>query len=157
MGGQNMLTTNGPFWKHRRQGINPAFASKQMKRMQKVAYDKVQEWIISYTNQSTTVATEVDIAQVMLHYGLDIVTETAFEYTMTESQRSAFLDNNCLQLEEFFTKSYANQLRMGMMWCLPDRKKAWEESIANLEICRTILHDYNSKPKKEKKEPPEPS
>lgn len=149
MGGPNMLTTNGRFWKHRRQGVNPAFASKNIQRMQRVAHDKVEEWI-SNTIQAEQQTVTLDIAQFMLHLMLSIVSETAFEYCMSENQRTTFLRNNYLQIEEFFTKSLTNPLRMGLMWCLPERQKAWKASTDNLDICRTIVHAYKSKPESER-------
>ena len=137
-----MFSTNGKYWHSRRKGMAPAFSSKHIKRMNKVAADKVDEWI--QTRLMTFVHNDeaFDVGKEMIDITLSAISETAFEYYMSDKEKEYFLQELELCLKEFVFKTSVNPLRKPFGLLIPERRRAHLAAQRLQAICFKIMNAY---------------
>jgi cytochrome P450 len=74
----SILTQNGSPWHSRRKGMAPAFSSKHVRRMNKVASDKVHEWIEARLDTFIKNDEAFNVSKEMIGITLSTISEAAF-------------------------------------------------------------------------------
>ena len=133
-----MLTMSmGHSWHAKRKVASPAFSSRHVKRMTKVALDKTEDWIQDTLMEHANNNLAFDVGTEMIGIVLSALIETAYEYDMTKEEMEAFGNDLNLALPEFTRKSAANPLRRFMGWLIPERRQA---SVAVQKIRAKVRH-----------------
>ena len=122
---KSLFTTEGKCWHSRRKGLAPAFSSKHVKRMNEVAVEKAEDWIKDKLVPMFEKGEAFDVGKEMIGITLDAIAETAFEYTISEEEKTLFLHELELCLKEFAELSFANPFRCLYGLLLPDRRRAF--------------------------------
>jgi len=122
---KSLFTTEGKCWHSRRKGVASAFSSKHVKRMNAVAVEKAEDWIKNKLVPMFEKGEAFDVGKEMIGITLDAIAETAFEYTLSEDEKSMFLHELELCLREFAEKSFANPFRGLVGLLLPERRRAF--------------------------------
>ena len=147
--GPNIASTAGipgDSWHHRRKGINPAFAPKQVKRMNQIALEKAEAWIqttllpIVRTNGGFDVGTE------MILLTITVICEAALDYNVSEKESREILQAIKVGVEEFTFKSIFNPFRQFATWLLQDRRHAFHEVEKLKEFAIKIMKLYRANP-----------
>jgi len=135
-GKSSMATSNGKFWHDRRKGMAPAFSSRHVKRMNAVALEKVEEWIEKKLLPMVEKGQAFDVGKEMIGISMDGITETAFEYTMSDEEKISYLQELDLCLKEFLEKSAVNPLRQPFGLLIADRRRAFVagQNITSLSL-----------------------
>ena len=111
-GGENILSSDGAFWKHSRKNISPAFASHQIKQMNEVIKIKKENYVREKLNRYAASGESFDVGAEMIDLTLSVICEAAFEYTMSSEEKNAFLT------EYLKTKHEIRRLRSFSIWKL---------------------------------------
>ena len=141
-----MLTMSmGHSWHAKRKAVSPAFSSRHVKRMTKVALDKTEDWIqdtlMEYANNNVA----FDVGAEMIGIVLSALVETAYEYEMTKEELKAFGNDFNLALPEFTRKSASNPLRSFMGRLIPARRQAGV-AVQNIRAkVRHMMETYRNK------------
>lgn len=161
-GNAGMFTLNGAEWYNKRKAAAHAFASKYVKRMTNMAIAKTEDWIASASsnvkeatsNDNSKVMTEedddgvlfeFDVSKIMLDIVLSAISETAFEYEMSSSEKQVFGHELELALIEFAVKAPVQPLRVLFGKFVGERRRA---VVATKNIRMLIFHimnEYNAK------------
>jgi cytochrome P450 len=123
-GTKSLFTTEGMCWHSRRKGLAPAFSSKHVKRMNEVAVEKAEAWIKNKLVPMVEKGEAFDVGKEMIGITLDAIAETAFEYTISEDEKTMFLHELELCLRESLI-NFANPFRRLYGLLLPDRRRAF--------------------------------
>jgi cytochrome P450 len=138
-GGDDILTSEGSYWKHSRKFIAPAFASKHIKRMNGVSTQRTES-LIKKLDMIVEKGESLDICDEFLHLTLSIIGEAAFEYELSLEDRNMFLS----ELHIVFTE--ARKGRMPLRWkfgaFIPDVRRAREGGKTLLAFGLKILESY---------------
>lgn len=143
-GGRTMFTMNGHGWHAKRKAAAPAFSSKNVKRMNSVALEKTEAWIEDTLMQHSNEGTSFDITQEMLSVVLSALTETAYDYNMSEQEVDMFGDELHLALIEFMRKSLSNPFRRMTGQLLPERRRAYLAVQKLRGMVRHIMDTYRN-------------
>jgi cytochrome P450 len=141
-GFQSVFTTNGNFWHSRRKGMAPAFSSRNVKRMNAVAAEKVDDWIQNAVPQFIERGEPFDVAKEMINITLSAISETAFQYKMSKEEKDSFVLDLHKLCVEFTAKSTLNPLRKPLGLLIPQRREAFRASKRNHAISLRILNSY---------------
>jgi cytochrome P450 len=141
MGTKSILTSNGEFWHSRRKGMAPAFSSKHIKRMNKVSSEKADEWIQTRLSKFVDNDQAFDVGKEMISITLSAITETAFEYHMSDEEKQSFVHELGLSLKEFSSKSL-NPLRKPFGLLIPERRRAHLAAKRLQAIALKIINAY---------------
>jgi cytochrome P450 len=106
-----MFTRNGEFWHARHKGVAPAFSSKHVKLMSRVASEKVEEWIETKLNSIIENDESFDVGKEMIDITLSTISEAGLEYDMSDEEKNMFLTELELGLKEFGFKTSLNPMR----------------------------------------------
>eukprot|EP01083_Nonionella_stella_P126830 384137_1 len=79
-GGDDIFTSEGPFWMHSRKGMAPAFTSAHIRRMNEVVVERVKHFIDERLDTFASTGQSFDIGPEMLNLTLSIICKAAFEY-----------------------------------------------------------------------------
>jgi cytochrome P450 len=120
-----MFTRNGEFWHARRKGVAPAFSSKHVKRMNRVASEKVEEWIETKLNSSIENDESFDVGKEMIDITLSTISEAGLEYDMSDEEKKMFLTELELGLKEFGFKTSLNPMRKYFGLFFKERRRAY--------------------------------
>lgn len=143
-GGKSMFTTNGDFWHQRRKNLSPAFSSKHIKRMNNVAIKMAEVWIKDRLEPMIDKGQSFDVAKEMTKITLNAISETAFEYIMTEEEKSMFLSDLELTLKEFLFKTSTNPLRSIFGLLIPERRRAFVAAESLVCLAKKIMSSYKN-------------
>lgn len=142
VGGPTLNTTNGALWHSKRKATAPAFSSKHVKRMIKVAVDKTEVWMKDLLLKEDAV---FDVSKEILDIVLSALIETALEYEMTKQERDFFCSEMNLALIEYDQKTAANPLRSLFGFFLPERRRA-NAAVKNMrDVVLRIMNEYRKK------------
>eukprot|EP00578_Thalassiosira_sp_NH16_P011618 CAMPEP_0181122776 /NCGR_PEP_ID=MMETSP1071-20121207/25506_1 /TAXON_ID=35127 /ORGANISM="Thalassiosira sp., Strain NH16" /LENGTH=475 /DNA_ID=CAMNT_0023207793 /DNA_START=27 /DNA_END=1454 /DNA_ORIENTATION=+ len=137
-----MFTMNGSGHHEKRKAVAPAFSSNHIKRMNKVALDKTEEWI---KNTLTNTTGSFDVSKEMIGIVVSALSETAFEYDMTDEEKQIFGDDLKLTLREFTRKGPVIPLRRQFGFLVPERRRAVAAAQNLNDLARKILNAYRNK------------
>lgn len=139
-----MFTSNGEAWHSRRKGLSPAFSSKHIRRMNEVAAQKVDDWINTRLSKLIDNGESFNVAKEMLGITLAAISETAFEYKMTEEEMKEYEHDLEVTCREFFQKSAVNPFREIFGLFYSERRQAHlaADRITNLSL--KIMESYRN-------------
>jgi len=143
-GTPTMFTSNDEPWHSRRQAIAPSFSSNHVKRMNKVAIDKTEDWIAKELCPSIEAGHSFDVAKEMVKITLDAICETAFEYNMSTDEKAYFTSELELALIEFALKAPSNPLRRMFGLLLPERRRAFAAGKNLKQLAMKIQQSYRT-------------
>ena len=142
-GYMSLITSDGGAeWHRRRKGMSTAFSSKHIRRMNKVAMQKINTWIDTRLSKFIENDEAFDVGEEMNRIILAALTETAFQYEMSNEEGEEYKKELEYSLKEFASKSLANPLRKPFGIFLSDRRRAHQGSkyITNLSL--KIMESY---------------
>ena len=141
-GKKNIFTSNGKDWHSRRKGMAIAFSSKHITRMNKVASKKVDEWINTRLSKFIDNNESFDVGHEMIDITLSAISETAFEYQISEKEKEDFIHNLEVSLKEFFFKTAVNPLRKPFGLFFSERRCAHLAAENLHSFCLKIINEY---------------
>ena len=141
-GTKSMISLNDKGWHSRRKGMAPAFSSKHIKRMNKVASEKVDEWINNRLSKFISNDEAFDVGHEMVGITLSAISETAFEYQISEKEKEDFIHNLELCLEEFYFKTSLNPFRKPFGLFFSERRRAHLAAENLRSFCLKIINKY---------------
>ncbi|KAL9186456.1 hypothetical protein ACHAXT_005694 [Thalassiosira profunda] len=122
-GGESSIFTSadpdGAEWHAKRKACAPAFSSGQIRRMTRVALDKTEAWIQNKLLRCYS----FDVAEEMIGIVLSALSETAFEYEMTQQEKKVFGKELSLLLIEYCRKTPVIPFRDRLGWLFKDRRR----------------------------------
>ena len=142
----SIFTRNGKFWHSRRKGMAPAFSSKHIKRMNKVASGKAEEWIKTKLETFVKKDEAFDVGKEMISITLSTISEAAFEYDMSDDEKEMFVEELELCLREFCGKAAMNPLRVVFGLLLEERRRAHIAARRIQSLSLSIIHAYKNLP-----------
>ena len=142
-GNVSMFTSNGAEWHSRRKGLAPAFSSKHVRRMNKVAMQKINAWIETRLCSFVENDEAFDVGEEMISIILAAITETAFEYEMTNEEAKEYVRELGYGLKEFMSKSSTNPLRKPFGIFLSDRRRAHQGAKYVTNLSMKIIESYH--------------
>lgn len=145
-GQASIFTSNGDFWHKRRKGVAPAFSSKHVKRMNAVALEQVDKWIRTRLIPAAERDEAFDVGEELIHVTLSSISKTAFEYDMSEEERTLFLGEYDRVAKEFMQKSLTNPLRRVFGLFLAERRRAHLGARRLQELCLRIIDAHRNAP-----------
>lgn len=86
----DLISAEGAYWKHSRKHIAPAFSNNHVTRMNEVVITKTKEFMTKLDYFAER-GESFDVGNEMIHLTLSIISETAFEYHMSEQERNMFV------------------------------------------------------------------
>lgn len=89
--GPNLLSAKGIRWKHARRGIAPALHREQIKRVDEVGGEKVDQWIKRTLEPASKSGKSIDICHEMMRLILSIFFESMLEYQVDDDYLDFFL------------------------------------------------------------------
>jgi cytochrome P450 len=123
-GGDDILTSNGAFWKHSRKSIAPAFSSSHLKRMTETVKRVTEDFIKFRLDPMAEKGEPIDICKEIIDLTLTILSEAAFEYDMSDDEKEVLINGFVLTLNEG-TKCFVFPLRSRFgKFLFPESKKA---------------------------------
>lgn len=141
-GSSTIFTTNvGPEWHVKRKAVAPAFSPNHIKRMNRVALEKTERWI----NETLMNVSSFDVAYEMIGIVLSALSETAFEYDMSKSEKDLFGEELKLTLKEFAKKSPIIPFRNLFGWFIPERQRAYAAAQNLLGLTKKMMDAYSKK------------
>jgi len=140
-GDPTVFTSNGEIWHTKRKALAPAFSSNHIKRMNKVAMDKVNNWIEEELCPMVESGESFDVGDKMISITLDVICETAFEYKMSPEEKSLYLSELEIGLIEF-TRKNANLFRRLFWPFYPERRRAFVAAERLQKLGMKILDSY---------------
>lgn len=137
--GDDILTSEGLFWKHSRKNIAVAFSSNHIKRMNSVVLDKVKEFTMKL-DEMVEKGESFDVGDEMLHLTLSVISEAAFQYTISFEER-------CMVLEEFdiIFREYRRALipfRWKLGFLFPEYRRARQGGKKFVDFGMKLLNSY---------------
>lgn len=138
----SMFTSNGEYWHARRKLIAPAFDKTHVKRMNDVAMAKIETWIETKLRPMANKGESFDVGKEMLMVMLSSICETAFEYKLTDEDRTNYARDLDICLKEFLFKSSANPLRPMFGYLLPERWQAHQAATRLMGFAKKIMDHY---------------
>ena len=133
---------NGSEWHKKRKVVAPAFSSRHIKRMNRVALDKTEEWIKNTLLDSTRTTESFDVSTEMIGIVLSALSETAFEYDMSSEEKQLFGDELKLALKEFCVKAPVIPLRKYFGWFIPERRRAMAAATKLRQLTKKIMDEH---------------
>mmetsp|Transcript_11065 Transcript_11065/g.23636 ORF Transcript_11065/g.23636 Transcript_11065/m.23636 type:complete len:483 (-) Transcript_11065:361-1809(-) len=143
-GNSVMITMNGDSWHAKRKSIAPAFSSKHVKRMSKVALEKTEAWMKD-TLLNPEKETSFDVSTEMISIVLSAIVETAFEYVMLPEEQKDFDEQLEIALVEFVLKSSTNPFRGLYGYFLPERRQAFAAVQNLMKLSLKVMDEYRKK------------
>ena len=144
-GTPTIFTMNGPGWHAKRKSIAPAFSSKHIKRMTRVALEMTETWIQDTLLGQTAEDESFDVSNAMLGIVLSAMSETAFEYEMSGQEKDLFGKELKLVLIEFSIKSPLIPLRSLFGCFIPERRRAVAAASNLKALVLKIMNAYRNK------------
>jgi hypothetical protein len=151
-GSPSMFTLDvGPEWHAKRKAVAPAFSSIHVKRMNRVALEKTEDWITKYNNNAATAtggggAAVVDVAHEMIGIVLSSICETAFEYKMSSVEQEYFTHELELALVEYVRKAATIPLRLRFGKYFISETRRAQLAVQNLiHLIYKIMKEYNAR------------
>jgi len=142
-GNISMFTSNGAKWHSRRKGLAPAFSSKHIRRMNEVAMQKINTWIEMRLSKFVENDEAFDIGEEMISVILAAITETAFQYEMSNEEAKEYVKELGYGLKEFLFKSSSNPLRKMFGIFLSDRRRAHQGAKYVTNLSLKIIESYH--------------
>jgi len=140
-GDPTIFTSNGEVWHTKRKSCAPAFSSNHIKRMNKVAMEKTNNWIEEELCPMVESGESFNVADKMINITLDVICETAFEYKMSPEEKSLYLSELEIGLIEFARKN-GNIFRRLFWFLIPERRRAFVAAEKLTELGMKILDSY---------------
>ena len=141
-GNISIFTSNGAEWHSRRKGLAPAFSSKHVRRMNKVAMQKVNAWIDTRLSKFAKNDEPFDVGEEMISVILAAITETAFQYEMSNEEAKEYARELLIGIKEFVSKSTINPLRKPFGIFLGDRRRAHQAATYVTNLSLKIIESY---------------
>jgi len=135
-----MFTSNGELWHSKRKSIAPAFSSNHVKRMNRVAMEKTDGWIEHELRPLMESGGNFDVGKEMTKITLEVICETAFEYTMSPEEMSLFTSELELALVEFALRENSIRRCFGMMFA--ERRRAFAAARNLQKLAMKIQDSY---------------
>jgi len=143
-GGDDILTSDGHFWKHSRKSMAPAFSSRHLKRMTETVKRKTEDFIKNRLDPMVEEGESVSMCEEMIDLTLAIISEAAFEYELSDDEVKVLVEGFHLTLKESMKKFvFPFRSRFGR-YILPEAKKAHLVSMRLLELGTKILQSYRA-------------
>mmetsp|Transcript_22914 Transcript_22914/g.47846 ORF Transcript_22914/g.47846 Transcript_22914/m.47846 type:complete len:188 (+) Transcript_22914:371-934(+) len=141
-----MGTVNGARGHAKRKAVMPAFSSKHVKRMAEVALNKTEAWIKLMVERTTEDEPSFDfnVSEEMVGIVLSALSETAFEYEMSEQEKEKFGKDLKVALIEFVRKDPAIPFRGLLGWFLPERRRAVAAAKSLKAFAMKIMREYRA-------------
>jgi len=104
-----------------------AFSAKHIRRINAVAKDKTEHWIQTKLVPMVEKGEPFDVGKEMIGITLNAIAETAFEYTLSDDEKSIFLHElELCQRRNSLKEIFANPLRCLLAGLLiPERRRAF--------------------------------
>jgi len=138
-GGDDIFTSEGPFWMHSRKGMAPAFTSAHIHRMNEVVVEKVKDFIDKRLDYFASNGHSFDIGPELLNLTLSIICKAAFEYDIMHGEESYLI-------EEFHSLEEIKKARVPFRWrfgrFIPAVRRGREAGKNILEFGKHILDSY---------------
>jgi cytochrome P450 len=149
-GSPSMFTLDvGPEWHAKRKAVAPAFSSVHVKRMNRVALEKTEDWITKYNTSASTTgggAVVVDVAHEMIGIVLSSICETAFEYKMSSVEQEYFTHELELALVEYVRKAATIPLRLRLGKYFISETRRAQLAVQNLiHMIHNIMKEYKAR------------
>lgn len=146
--GDNLLNLHGgPNWFHRRKGINPAFAPKQIKVMNQIALQVAQAWEESkLLPKNNGDVTTFDVGKEMVDITVSVICQSALNYETTREKREWLLKELTTAWVEFTMKDAFNPLRRFGTWVLPERQRAFGATQNLKQFAMDVIEAYRKNP-----------
>ena len=143
-GGEDILSSDGLFWKHSRKGIAPAFSKMHLTRMTRVVEEQVEEFIKKQVRPMILDDRSMDVCQEMVQLTLRVICQAAFEYTMSDEEQHLVRHGFNVALKEGIkTLVYPLRSKVGL-YLFRESKDAHEASLQLVELGFKILKSYRS-------------
>ena len=143
-GGDDILTSDGSFWKHSRKAMAPAFSSSHLKRMTETVNRKTENFIKNQLDPMVEKGESIDICKEMINLTLSIISETAFEYEMSGDEQETFVKGVAITLAEAVKcMVFPFRSRFGK-YILPEAKRAYMASMKLTDLGDNILKSYRA-------------
>ena len=141
-GGEDIVCSEGVFWKHSRKAIAPAFSSSHLKRMTETVKRKTDDFIKSRLDPMSEKGESIDICKELVDLTLSIISEAAFEYEMSHDEKEVIINGFALTLKEGIKcMVFPLRSRFGK-YIFPEAKKAHLFSLKLIELGENILNFY---------------
>ena len=146
----SVFTLNvGPEWHAKRKAVAPAFSYKYVKRMNRVALEKTEDWINKYNSSSGEGeggGVVVDVAHEMIGIVLSSICETAFEYEMSTTEQEYFTHELELALVEYARKAATIPLRLRFGQYFISETRRAQLAVQNLiQLVYKIMSEYGAR------------
>jgi cytochrome P450 len=141
-GGDDVLTSDGAFWKHSRKGMSPAFSSKNIKRMNAVVVQKVEEFMKDTLDDCVRNGNSFDVGKTLVDLTISVISKAAFEYEMCPEERKMFLVELRIVKQETTKNRNPNSLRLKFGGFIPAVRRAREGGRKLLALGYKILESY---------------
>jgi len=143
-GGDDILTSNGAFWKHSRKAMSKAFSSSHLKLMTKTVKRITENFIEFRLDPMAEKGESIDIGKELIDLTMTIISEAAFEYDMSDDEKEAITNGFTLTLREG-TKCFVFPLRSRFgKFLFPESKEAQLASMRLIEVGTNILESYRA-------------
>mmetsp|Transcript_22913 Transcript_22913/g.47840 ORF Transcript_22913/g.47840 Transcript_22913/m.47840 type:complete len:367 (+) Transcript_22913:371-1471(+) len=142
-----MGTVNGARGHAKRKAVMPAFSSKHVKRMAEVALNKTEAWIKLMVERTTEDEPSFDfnVSEEMVGIVLSALSETAFEYEMSEQEKDVFGKDIELVMTEFIRKTPVFPFRSLLGWFIPERRRAVAAAKSLNALSIKIMKEFRAK------------
>jgi cytochrome P450 len=138
-GGDDILISEGSFWKHSRNSIAPAFSSNHIKRMSEVVAQKTE----LFTKKLDVLAEKresFDVGVELLHMTLSVIGDAAFEYQLNLEERNMLLSEFDIVFSEARKGRIPFRSKLGAL--IPGVRRARKGGKKLLAFALKILESY---------------
>ncbi|GFH52406.1 hypothetical protein CTEN210_08882 [Chaetoceros tenuissimus] len=142
-GEESLFTSNAVAWHQRRVGMTSAFSAKHIKRMHTVALRMIDEWIETTLRPMVRNGEAFDVGKEMIRVILGAISETAFEYTISEEEKDMFAKEFSLCSNEFINNA-SNPWRKLYGLLIPERRRAFISAARIMNLGLNIVAHYRT-------------
>lgn len=149
--GINFIVAQDERWKHVRKSTSAAFSGPNIRRMvQNTFHSVIEKWIQANLEPAVKNQTPIDILHEMNVITSNIICEAAFDYTLSDMERTRMLDNLRLCWLEFGQKPAGNPLRTFTItrWAYPGIRAGRRAAKELYNFCKIMLEQYRAKENK---------
>ena len=143
-------STNNEYLRNLRKSTAHAFSKSEVKRMNQIALNYVDEWLDKSLSKIAETGECFDPTEQLLRLSFFVTCEASFEYTPTEKEMQDFTHNTETATREFIMKQAVNPLRKVFRRFIPEVQEAYRVTEINEQFCARILEVYQSNPNKSK-------
>ena len=140
--------TRSQYWKKARKGVSPAFAPKQVHRMNQICLKHLNYWIRNTLEPLVENGGTFDPAVEMTRLTTKVICEAGFEYVASDDEVSKFLFHVEKSLKEFSQRQSFDKFRKNFGYFLFEEvREAHASSQWIRDFCYRMIRTYREKQK----------